>query len=73
MANTRAKKSVFLIGETNTNISENNLPLNIDVLKYYYYIKDVRGDLSKKEIISCGWTKDFRTNCPNDGCVCITK
>lgn len=72
MANTRSSKAIFLIAKTKSDIKDDQLPTNEDILQYYYHVKTENPDMDEKSIVCCGFTHDLNLNCDSD-CSCVMK
>ena len=67
---TRANDSVFLIGKTKSEISENQLPTGRDILAYIYSLKGKEHDRPNSSILYCKINNSHELICPSD-CDCV--
>ena len=61
-----------MIGKPTSDIDKIKLPLNKDVLRYFYHVKSVKPDLQEKDIICRAVTKNYELQF-DQSCVCVIK
>ncbi|CAB4069800.1 unnamed protein product [Lepeophtheirus salmonis] len=70
MASTKKKNDIFLIGSTMDKISENQLPSNEAILKYYYHVKFENLKMKHRDIVCCGLDHNHFLRCEQN-CPCL--